>query len=51
MKGKKISFILPTRNIEKYIGPLLERIFSQEYDGDMEVLIMDSSNDRTPEIA
>jgi rhamnosyltransferase len=51
MKGKKCSFILPTRNVEKYIGPLLKAIYSQEYDGDIEVLIMDSSDDRTPEIA
>lgn len=50
MKMTKVSFILPTRNVEKYIGPLLETIFSQEYDGDIEVLIMDSSDDRTPEI-
>jgi rhamnosyltransferase len=50
MKMSKVSFILPTRNVEKYIGPLLETIFSQEYDGDIEVLIMDSSDDRTPEI-
>ena len=47
----KASFILPTRNVEKYIGPLLEAIFSQEYNGQIEVLIMDSSDDRTPEIA
>ena len=51
MKGRKCSFILPTRNVAKYIGPLLESIFSQEYDGEIEVLIMDSSDDRTPEIA
>jgi rhamnosyltransferase len=50
MKMSKVSFILPTRNVEKYIGPLLDAIFSQEYDGDIEVLIMDSSDDRTPEI-
>ena len=47
---QKVSFILPTRNVEKYIGSLLETIFSQEYDGDIEVLIMDSSDDSTPEI-
>lgn len=46
----KVSFILPTRNVEKYIGPLLKSIFAQEYNGDIEVLIMDSSDDRTPEI-
>jgi len=46
----KVSFILPTRNVRLYIGSLLESIFSQEYDGDIEVLIMDSSDDETPEI-
>lgn len=46
----RVSFILPTRNVEKYIGPLLKSIFTQEYSGDIEVLIMDSSDDRTPEI-
>jgi len=51
MKEKKCSFILPTMNVEKYIGPLLENIFSQEYDGEIEVLIQDSSNDGiTPKI-
>jgi len=50
MKRKKCSFILPTRNVEKYIGSLLESIFAQKYDGEVEVLIMDSSDDRTPEI-
>jgi rhamnosyltransferase len=47
----KASFILPTRNVSKNIGGLLEAIFSQEYDGAIEVLIMDSSDDATPEIA
>ena len=51
MKGGKCIFILPTMNVEKYIGPLLESIYSQDYTGDIEVLIMDSSSDRTPEIA
>lgn len=46
----KCSFILPTRNVEKYIGYLLESIYSQEYDGEIEVLIMDSSTDKTREI-
>ena len=50
MKGKKSSFILPTRNVEKNISSLLKSIFSQEYDGEIEVLIMDSSDDRTPDI-
>jgi rhamnosyltransferase len=46
----KASFILPTRNVPKTIGPLLEAIYGQEYDGEIEVLIMDSSDDETPEI-
>ena len=51
MKRPKVSFILPTRNVEKTISSLLDSIFSQEYDGEIEVLIMDSSDDRTAEIA
>ena len=47
----KVSFILPTRNVKNYIGALLEAIYSQEYDGAIQVLIMDSSDDETPEIA
>lgn len=50
-KLPKASFILPTKNVKESIGPLLEVIFSQEYTGDIEVLIMDSSDDETPEIA
>lgn len=47
----KTSLIVPTKNMEASIGSLLESIFAQEYDDDIEVLIMDSSDDRTPEIA
>jgi len=47
----KVSFILPTKNVPRTIGPLLEAIYSQEYDGEIEVLIMDSSDDATPDIA
>ena len=50
-KMAKVSFILPTRNVKETINPLLEAIFSQDYDGAIEVLIMDSSDDETPEIA
>lgn len=46
-----ISIILPTRNNEDHIGDLLTSIFSQRVEGDLEVLILDSSDDRTPEIA
>ena len=48
---QKLSVVLPTRNEEKSIGPLLQSIFGQEYDGEIQVLIMDSSDDRTVEIA
>jgi len=51
MKTRKASFILPTRNVERYIGPILESILSQNYGGDVEVLVMDSSDDKTPQIA
>lgn len=50
MNRKNVSFILPTRNVEKYIENLLTSIYSQEYDGQIEVLIMDSSNDKTRQI-
>jgi glycosyltransferase involved in cell wall biosynthesis len=45
------SIIIPTRNIKSTVETLLESIFSQEYHGDIQVLIMDSSDDRTVEIA
>ena len=45
------SIIIPTRNMETSISHLLESIFSQEYNGEIEVLIMDSSDDMTPQIA
>ncbi|MGQ9722843.1 MAG: glycosyltransferase [Candidatus Jordarchaeum sp.] len=45
-----VSFILPTKNVEKNIRNLLESIFSQDVEYKKEVLIMDSSNDKTPEI-
>ena len=47
----KVSVILPTKNMESSIGSLLENIFAQDFDGDIEVLVMDSSDDATPEIA
>ena len=48
---QRVSVILPTKNMEKSIGTLLECILAQEYDGEIQVLIMDSSDDRTVEIA
>ena len=44
------SFILPTRNVEKNIENLLESIYSQNTDHEIEILIMDSSDDKTPQI-
>ena len=48
MKKPKVSFILPTRNVEQYIGPLLTSIYSQDYPGEIEVIIMDSSDEGNP---
>jgi rhamnosyltransferase len=51
MIAGKCSFILPTMNVSKHIGPLLQSIYSQEYNGQIDVLIQDSSNDGlTPQI-
>ena len=47
----RVSVILPTRNNEDHIGGLLDSIFSQTLKGEFEVLVMDSSDDRTPDIA
>ena len=47
----KASIIIPTRNMEDSIEAMLEMIFDQEYEDGFDVLIMDSSSDRTPEIA
>ena len=46
-----ISIILPTRNNENRIGDLLTSIFSQRVEADLELLILDSSDDSTPHIA
>lgn len=46
-----VSIILPTRNNENHIRDLLTSIFSQRFEGNLKVLILDSSNDRTPQIA
>ncbi len=47
----KVSVILPTKNVEGYIGDLLSSIYHQDYSGEIETIILDSSNDKTPEIA
>ncbi len=46
-----ISIILPTRNNENHIDTLLTSIFNQQVEGHVEVLMLDSSDDRTPQIA
>jgi rhamnosyltransferase len=48
---ENVSVVLPTRNNENHIADLLDSIFSQSFEGEIEVLVMDSSDDRTPEIA
>jgi len=45
-----VSVILPTRNNEDCIGNLLTSIFSQNFEGGIELLVMDSSADRTLQI-
>jgi len=47
-----VSFIVATRNEEKYIGDLLDSISKQNLDKkSYEVIIIDSSNDKTLEVA
>lgn len=46
-----ISLVLPTRNNENDLPPLLDMFFSQDVDGELEAIILDSSDDKTPEIA
>ena len=47
----KVSIILPTKNVEMYIGDLLKNIYRQDFLGDIETIILDSSEDQTTEIA
>lgn len=51
VKDRSVSVILPTRNVEENIGQLLDDILNQDYSGEIDILVMDSSDDRTPEIA
>ena len=46
-----ISIILPTKNVENNIGDLLNSIYRQDFSDEIEMIILDSSNDRTAEIA
>ena len=46
-----VTVIIPTFNGEKYLGQLLDALAAQQFDGQFEVLIIDSgSNDRTLDI-
>ena len=47
----KVSIILPTKNVENYIGDLLRNVYRQDFSGEVETIILDSSDDRTLEIA
>ncbi len=48
---RDVSIILPTRNNEDHIDTLLDSIFKQKFEGGIEVLMLDSSDDRTVQIA
>lgn len=45
------SVILPTKNVQDNIAGLLESVYHQEFDGEIETIILDSSSDATAEIA
>lgn len=45
-----ISIIVPSYNSEKTIEDLLLSLLNQTYKGEYEIIVVDSSNDRTPEI-
>ena len=51
MQMTKASIILPTKNVDMYIGDLLKNVYRQDFMGDIETIILDSSDDQTPEIA
>jgi glycosyltransferase involved in cell wall biosynthesis len=45
-----ISVVIPTKNEEACVGACLESLRRQVYEGDYEIIVVDSSRDRTPEI-
>jgi glycosyltransferase involved in cell wall biosynthesis len=51
MKKPKISVVIPAYNEEKYIKGCLESLKKQDYKGEFEVIVVDSSTDRTCQIA
>lgn len=46
-----ISIIIPSKNAEKTIKECLKSVFDQNFKGKYEVIVVDSSIDKTPEIA
>jgi len=49
---RQLSIIIPTLNEEKYLPKLLESIVQQNFNGDLEVIIVDGKSiDRTVELA
>jgi glycosyltransferase involved in cell wall biosynthesis len=46
-----ISVVMPTLNEEKAIGTMIEQIRTHAADYETEIVVVDSSTDRTPEIA
>lgn len=47
----EISVVIPTYNEEKYLQECLKSLVEQDFDGNFEILVVDSSTDITPEIA
>jgi len=47
----KISVVMPSFNEEGAIGPMIEAVRKHTVDFDTEIVVVDSSSDRTPDIA
>jgi len=45
-----ISVIVPSRNSEKTIGKTIKSLLNQDYKGKYEIIVVDKSTDKTPEI-
>jgi dolichol-phosphate mannosyltransferase len=45
-----VPLIVPTRNEAPNVGPLLQRIARMEFDGCLEVILVDDSDDNTAEV-
>lgn len=45
-----ISIIIPSYNSEKTIAAVLQALYNQKYKGEYEIILVDSSDDRTPQI-